>query len=121
MVNQIKNCLACGDPLRGRSDKKFCDDQCRNQHNNQQKARRSNNPSIKTINQTLLRNREILESLLPEGGQSARISRERLQQEGFLFKYMTHALTNNRGKTFYYCYDYGYRPLQNDGYLLVRN
>jgi len=27
-------CLECGEPLIGRSDKKFCDDQCRNAYNN---------------------------------------------------------------------------------------
>ena len=29
-----KKCLDCGDSLRGRTDKKFCSDQCRNSYNN---------------------------------------------------------------------------------------
>ena len=29
-----KQCLECGTAIRGRADKKFCSDQCRNQYNN---------------------------------------------------------------------------------------
>ena len=38
-VADSKVCLACGKPLKGRIDKKFCDDYCRNNYNNQQKAK----------------------------------------------------------------------------------
>jgi len=34
-----KTCLACGKILKGRVDKKFCDDYCRNNYNNLQKAK----------------------------------------------------------------------------------
>ena len=29
-----RECLECGEPLKGRVDKKFCSDYCRNSHNN---------------------------------------------------------------------------------------
>jgi hypothetical protein len=35
-------CLACDKPLKGRTDKKFCDDYCRNNYNNQLKAAKNN-------------------------------------------------------------------------------
>jgi predicted nucleic acid-binding Zn ribbon protein len=31
-------CLTCNKPLKGRTDKKFCDDYCRNNYNNQLKS-----------------------------------------------------------------------------------
>lgn len=120
MIPASKNCLSCGDPLRGRIDKKFCDDHCRNHFNNQQKTRLTHNPHVRNINNQLLRNRKILETLLPPGKQTIRANRERLQEEGFHFKYITHSQTHKGGKTYYYCYDYGYLALENDLFLLVR-
>jgi hypothetical protein len=46
--------------------------------------------------------------------------KEKLLQKGFLFKYITHLYTTKEGKVYYYCYDYGYLPLDNDWYLIVR-
>src|SRR5450432_2172183 len=53
----------------------------------------------------------ILEELLPEGKEMAKTTKERLLQKGFLFKYVTHLFTNKEGMIYYYCYDYGYLPL----------
>ena len=58
--NETKTCLACGKPLKGRIDKKFCDDYCRNNYNNQQKAKGSHSSYVRNINNTLLKNRKIL-------------------------------------------------------------
>ena len=56
-----KTCLNCGEPIRGRVDKKFCDDQCRNNYNYHQYADANN--LMRRINHTLKKNRNILESL----------------------------------------------------------
>jgi hypothetical protein len=120
MLVRLNNCLDCGEPLKGRIDKKFCDDYCRNHYNNIQKAKSTQNNAVRMINNFLLRNRRILESLLPAGEDKMKANRDRLQQEGFHFKYITHSHTNKVGKTFFYCYDYGYMPLENDWFLLVR-
>ncbi len=115
---ESKNCLACDKPLKGRSDKKFCDDYCRNNYNNQLKSITNN--QVRNINNALGKNRRILEDLLPEGEETAKTTKEKLLQKGFLFKYVTHLYTTKSGKTYYYCYDYGYLPLENDWYLIVR-
>ncbi len=70
-----KICVACGKLLKGRIDKKFCDDNCRNSYNNQQKAKGSYSAYVRTINNTLIKNRRILESLLPKGAESLFASR----------------------------------------------
>ncbi|RYF12576.1 MAG: DUF2116 family Zn-ribbon domain-containing protein, partial [Flavobacteriales bacterium] len=31
-------CLDCNTEIKGRADKKFCDDQCRNNYNNRRKS-----------------------------------------------------------------------------------
>ena len=113
-------CLDCGKPLKGRIDKKFCDDYCRNNYNNQQKAKGSHSNLVRNINNALLKNRKILESVLPADEETAKASKEKLMRLGFQFKYITHTYTTKSGKTYYYCYDHGYLPLENDWYLLVR-
>ena len=115
---ETKNCLACDKPLKGRADKKFCDDYCRNAYNNQLKSISNNN--IRNINNTLGKNRRILESLLPEKDETAKANKEKLQRLGFNFKYITHTYITKTGKTYLYCYEYGYLPLDNDWYLIVK-
>ena len=119
-VFETKNCLACGRPLKGRVDKKFCDDNCRNSYNNLQKAKGSHSTYVRNINNTLLKNRKVLESILPEGEETAKANKEKLQRLGFQFKYLTHTYTTKTGKIYHYCYDYGYLPLENEWYLIVK-
>jgi hypothetical protein len=113
-----KNCLFCDKLLKGRSDKKFCDDYCRAAYNNELKS--ITNGQVKNVNNVLAKNRRILEELLPAGEEMIKTTREKLLQKGFLFKYITHLYTTKTGKTYYYCYEYGYLPLDNDWYLIVR-
>jgi predicted nucleic acid-binding Zn ribbon protein len=113
-----KACMACGKTVRGRADKKFCDDLCRNSFNNRLKADNSN--FVRNVNNVLRKNRRILESLLPETVDTAKATREKLLQLGFHFKYNTHVLNNRKGNTYFFCYEYGYLPLENSMYLLVR-
>ncbi|HMX77184.1 MAG TPA: DUF2116 family Zn-ribbon domain-containing protein [Chitinophagaceae bacterium] len=119
-ASEQKNCLACGKPLKGRIDKKFCDDYCRNNYNNQQKAKSNYSSLVRNINNALLKNRKILESVLPDGEETAKANRDKLQSLGFHFKYHTHIYTTKTGKAYFYCYDYGYLPLDNDWFLIVR-
>lgn len=117
---ETKTCLTCSKPLKGRIDKKFCDDYCRNNFNNRQKTIGSNSGIIRNINNALLKNRKILESILPENEETAKANKDKLQRLGFQFKYMTHSYTTKTGKTYFYCYDHGYLPLENDWYLIVK-
>lgn len=113
-----QGCLQCGKTLKGRVDKRFCDDYCRNAYNNQLKSQTSK--QVKTINQALIKNRRILEAMLPNDEDTAKTNRERLLKQGFQFHYHTHLYTTKNGRQYTYCYDYGYLPLENDWFLIVR-
>lgn len=115
-----RTCLDCNKPLKGRIDKKFCDDYCRNNYNNKQKAKGSHSSLIRNINNALLKNRKILESVLPDSEETAKANRDKLMRLGFQFKYLTHIYTTKTGKNYFYCYDYGYLPLDNDWFLIVK-
>ena len=89
-MNTEKTCRDCGEPLNGRADKKFCDDNCRNNYNNQQKAKGSYSSYVRNINNTLLKNRKILESVIPATEETAQANKEKLHRKGFQLKDLTH-------------------------------
>ncbi len=115
---EAKLCMFCEKPLRGRSDKKFCDDYCRAAYNNELKSPANN--YIRNVNNALGKNRRILESLLPERDATAKASRDKLIEKGFQFKYHTHQYSAKNGNTYFYCYEYGYLPLENNWFLIVK-
>jgi predicted nucleic acid-binding Zn ribbon protein len=114
-----RNCVECGHPLRGRTDKRFCDDTCRNHHNNALRARED--IIIKDINKILKMNRRILQSLVPDDAESASSSTRQLQFMGFHFNYFTHSQIKENGETFFFCYDFGYLILDQGKVLVVKN
>jgi predicted nucleic acid-binding Zn ribbon protein len=120
MVTAIehKQCLNCHKPVKGRTDKKFCDGYCRNNYNNQLKSNTIN--LVRNINNALGKNRRILEGLFIAGEEMAKASRDKLLQKGFQFKYITHTYTNKKGNIYFFCYDVGYLPLESDWFLLVK-
>ena len=113
----FRTCLACGKPIKGRADKKFCDDYCRNNYNN-----RLNSDAtliIRNINNALRKNRRILAEVVSSVDKSETISKEQLLEKGFDFQYITHTYTENR--IFNCCYDYGYLPLdENDLFQVIK-
>lgn len=115
-----KTCLSCGKTIKGRADKKFCDDYCRNNYNNQHKAKSSHSAYVRNINNALLKNRRILESLKGDREEHIKASKEKLLGLGYNFKLLTHFFKTKEGKTYFWCYEYGYLPLDNDWYLIVK-
>lgn len=111
-------CLECGSALRGRLDKKFCNDYCRNAHNNKQNADANN--YVRTVNNALRKNRRILESIIKPGEEMGKAPRQSLARHGFDFAFHTHQYTNKKGQTYNFCYEYGYLPLEGDWVLVVR-
>lgn len=118
MEIQPKKCLACGKPVRGRSDKKFCDDYCRNVYNN--KAKGAHSSLIRNINNILKKNRNLLASLLSQEQETIKIEREKLSGLGFRFGYFTHQYTTKKEATYFFCYDYGYLSIDNGWFLVVK-
>lgn len=111
-----RNCLECNETLIGRIDKKFCSDQCRNTYNNRQNG--SSNNYVRSINNILRKNRRILETVNP--GEKTKTTRDRLLREGFNFQHFTGTYTTKAGAVYYFCYELGYLPLDNDEYLVVK-
>ena len=112
-----KLCLTCSKPIKGRTDKKFCDDYCRNNYNNQLKSNTIN--LVRNINNALGKNRRILENFFGKEDM-IKTTKDKLLEKGFQFKYITSTYTNKKGNVYFFCYDLGYLPLENDWYLLVK-
>lgn len=113
----LKVCPECGDKLIGRVDKKFCSDQCRNTYNNRLNSDSSN--TVRNINNTLRKNRRILEELNKQSGKTM-VSKDTLLSNGYNFTYHTHTYTTKRGDTYHFCYEQGFLFLEDKNlYLLV--
>lgn len=110
-----KTCLDCGEPIVGRTDKKFCNDQCRNNYNNRLNSESS--AFVRQINNILRKNRRILSELVPVD--KSTVHKEKLSSLGFNFNYFTHLYTTQKGSTYRFVYEYGYLQLDNDFYMLV--
>jgi predicted nucleic acid-binding Zn ribbon protein len=107
-------CLDCGERLRGRSDKKFCSDQCRNNYNN--RVNREQNSYVRNIHNLLRRNRRILADLYENG--HLKVHRDALIVAGFSFGFFTQMVEPADGAWCWYCYEYGISELDDD-YLKV--
>lgn len=117
-MEEQRLCLQCEKTLKGRVDKKFCDDYCRNNYNNAQKS--ASNNLVRNITNALRKNRRVLESVIPEGEEMKKVQRDILLRQGFDFKYLTHFYTNQKGQTYFFVYEYGYLALENDWFLIVQ-
>jgi hypothetical protein len=109
-------CLDCQSPIKGRADKKFCDDICRNNFNNLLKAEEL--VYLKQINQILKKNRKILKEECQE--RKIKIKRAQLVRRGFNFDYHTHIYLTKSGASYYFCYEYGYLSLGEMEVLIVK-
>ena len=119
METTAKTCLECSKPLKGRVDKKFCDDFCRNVFNN--KLNSDTNTYVRNVTNILRRNRRLLEEALQVTTEGmTKITRTKLLEKGFQFKYMTHTYTNKKGNVYYFCFEFGYLQLDGDWLLVVK-
>ncbi len=111
-----RTCPECGDKIIGRADKKFCSDACRNSYNNALNKDTKN--IIRTTNNRLRKNHRILELLNTKD--KTKVTKNSLLKHGFMFDYHTGIYTTKSGSTYFYIYDQGYLPLDNNFYLLVK-
>ena len=110
-----KKCLECEETFLGRSDKKFCSDNCRSAHNNRLNSDATN--FVRNINNILRKNRRILAALNPNG--KARVHKDKLMEEGFKFSYFTNQYVTKSGNVYHFCYEQGWMELDNNYYRLV--
>lgn len=115
-MNKKQTCHHCNENIVGRSDKKFCDDHCRSAYNNS--INTSQSSLVKTTNQILRKNRNILQSLNTTG--MVKVPRQALKNKGFEFGYFTGILRTSKGSNYIFCYEMGYLSLGNEEVLLVR-
>lgn len=106
----MKYCQDCGTILKGRTDKKFCDDHCRCHYNNAMNRDRDIN--FKQINHILKKNTCILEKLIR---QDIKITTfQLLSANGFNFSFFTHHLAEQNGEIYICCYNYGYKKINEE-------
>ncbi|BEV03334.1 MULTISPECIES: hypothetical protein [Chryseobacterium] len=111
------NCLECGEKIIGRSDKKFCNDACRNAYNNKQNKDSSN--LMRNINNKLRKNYRILTEVNTDG--KTKVAKSKLDGLGFDFDYITNLKVYKNGSEYKFIYDYGYKLLEDDFVLIVKN
>src|SRR4051812_23681904 len=91
-------CLVCKTLLVGRSDKKYCTDQCRSIANNQEKS--GPEKMFLSTQRALRKNRSILKRLCPD--QKAMVRRDQLVAAGFNFNCFTSILITSTRQSYYF-------------------
>ena len=115
------NCMHCNKIIKsGRSDKKFCDEACKNAFYNLIKIQE--HAEIKRVDLILKKNRRILKKLFNPLLAETVVSGESLLKARFEFNFHTHhVITKTFSNEFIFCYDYGYRELTDGKYKIIRD
>lgn len=101
MNTLIKECLLCSKKLVGRSDKKFCNDHCRNEFNNRLNSDENN--LMRRVNYALRKNRRILLEFLSMN--KTMVSQQELSVAGFDFRHFTSCDRSPNNRTTYMVYE----------------
>ena len=120
MMRLLKGCLFCNKELKGRSDKKYCDSQCKSAYQYQQTQEQPKRFYNKVDNQLKL-NRRILKNFNKAG--KATVRAELLHLEGFNPNYFTHYWKNIKGDVYLFVYEYGFlKRTENtiEKYILIQ-
>ena len=121
MIDEYPVCLQCGvDITKGRSDRKFCSDGCKNLFHNKLKIQEHH--EIKKVDTILKRNRRILKKIFNPRKEEVFVNKEVLLKQGFDFNFHTHThITKKYKNEFTFCYDYGYLEIAKDRYRLIKS
>ena len=113
-----KVCKECGEPLAGRTDKRFCSDACRNLFHYH-----ANNAPINYVRNVvniLKRNRRVLSELNKSQEGKVKVHREKMVERGYNFLYHTNIYRTKAGNTYVFCFEHGYLELSESWFMLVR-
>jgi len=111
-----KQCLFCNKRLIGRSDKLFCNVECKNNYHNINSS--DAEKALKRITKILKANREILKEVLASET-TVKTTMEKLEGKGYEREYLSHIKeVGAKKRKYYYVIDYGYR-FEEDGTLTV--
>jgi hypothetical protein len=109
-------CLECGEILSGRLGQKFCSVYCKSSYHYKNYKEKQPTTYVK-IDYQLKHNRRILKSYNISG--QSQIKKEKLVAEGFDFKYYTHTWKAKNGNIYHFCYEFGFRDLEDGKYMLI--
>ena len=115
-----KECLYCNKELKGRSDKKYCDSQCKSAYQYQQ-AQENPERFYNRVDNHLKLNRKLLKNFNKAG--KATVRAEKLIAEGFNPNYFTHFWKNIKGDVYLFVYEYGFlkrKENNNEKYVLIQ-
>lgn len=107
-------CAECGKTIQGRTDKKFCSDECRIAFHN--KFYREKNKEVIRINKILKRNYSILKYI--SRNFEGKCTIKKLFEAGFSFDFMTSVGNCGRNKIKMYCYDLEY-SINKEGVVTI--
>jgi len=116
-MEKERKCENCGEIIKGRSDKKFCDDYCRSGFFYHKKAGKTTTLITQT-NAILRKNRQILLGLNITG--LSLTTKSILVSKGFDFSHFTGVFKTKGGAPYFFCYEMGYRPIKDEEILLVK-
>ena len=97
-------CMVCGELFKGRSDKKFCSDLCRNEYHNERRRREF--ARVSRFNSSLFRNRQLLLKYSACG--YGNVDRRLLAVDKFNFDIYTSSRKRMFRPTLFVCYNYEY-------------
>ena len=114
--SEERHCLFCAKRLVGRSDKLFCDTECKNNYHNFNSS--DAEKTLKRVIKILKKNRDILKDVL--GSETTvKTTKEKLEAKGYEMEYLTHIKeVGAKKRKYYYVLDYGYR-VEEDNMLTV--
>lgn len=121
--NTEPTCENCGKPLFGRTDKKFCNDSCRNEFNRKKRTAQqiAEYEKLPEIFKIIRRNHAILKTYQleqTEPGAMISVNRSELLHRGYHFKFFTSLHRDSTGQLWKFCFDYGIKeePYSETGY-----
>jgi hypothetical protein len=110
-------CIECQKEIVGRTDKRFCTINCKNNFN--YRHRIETKKITKTVDGYLHRNREIIELLMGTSKKET-FDRNVIVRTGFKFDYFTGIYTNKEGKMYRILYDYAWLDFSDQKILIVK-
>ena len=110
-------CLCCQKRLKGRMDKKFCNDFCRNHYNNLRYI--DHHVYVRRVQSVLRKNRRILADLLAPMDKATNVPRQKLLEKGYDFDFYTNHIQTTKG-LYTFCYEYGFLELDLNNLLIVK-
>ena len=120
VFDRICEYSGCGKELFGRSDKKYCNDECRNRANSTKRKKEfwSEDKHIYEITRDLRRNRSIMKSTGAFLDETKIVTKGWMLDKGYNFEYYTNILHTKKGD-YYFCYEFGHMILEDGKVLIV--